>query len=81
MTSQEFLLQLEDRGRQRWLMQGQVSLLVHQFERRIARPLTEAERATVRERFDSVGPSRLGDVVLDMRPAELSAWLSDPDAK
>jgi hypothetical protein len=49
--------------------------------RRAGRPLTEAEQATLLTRFDRVGPDRLGDVVLDFTPAELAAWLADPDAR
>jgi hypothetical protein len=32
-------------------------------------------------RFDTVGPDRLGDVVLDLTPEALGAWLTDPDAR
>lgn len=74
--TQSFVKQLEERERAK-AAQG----LVHLFERRLSRPLAEAERATIRQRYDAVGPVRLGDVVLDMKPAELAAWLSDPDAK
>ena len=90
--AQGFVKQLEERERRLGLEQGrQLGLeqerakaaqgLVHMFERRLSRPLAEAEKATIRERYDSVGPVRLGDVVLDLKPAELSAWLADPDAK
>lgn len=54
--------------------------LERQFERRLSRPLTAAERSVLLERFSSVGPDRLGDVVLDLDPAALSAWLADPAA-
>jgi hypothetical protein len=54
--------------------------LRHQFERRLGRPLTEAERHTVAQRFESVGADRLGDVVLDLTAEALAAWLHDPDA-
>lgn len=78
--TQSFVKQLENTVTQRERAKA-VQGLVHQFERRLSRPLAEAERTTIRERYDSVGPSRLGDVVLDLKPAELSAWLADPDAK
>jgi len=31
-------------------------------------------------RLDTVGPERLGDVVLDLDVAALAAWLADPEA-
>ena len=49
--------------------------LVHLFERRLGRALSAAERATLTERLRKQGPDRVGDVVLDLSPAELSAWL------
>ena len=55
--------------------------LVRQFERRLSRSLTEAEQLTLVGRLDTVGPARLGDVVLDLDTAALSAWLADPDAR
>jgi hypothetical protein len=58
-----------------------ISPLVRLFERRLSRPLTEAEQLTLVGRLDTVGPARLGDVVLDLDTAALSAWLADPDAR
>jgi len=55
--------------------------LLRQFARRLGRELTEPERAEVLARFDTVGADRLGDVVLDLSPAELAAWISDPSAR
>ncbi len=55
--------------------------LIRQLERRIARPLTDAERNGLAARFDLVGPERLGDVVLDLSPDALAAWIADPDAR
>jgi hypothetical protein len=54
--------------------------LLHQFERRLGRPLTEAEHTTLRERLGKLGADRLGDVVLDLTGAEIHAWLADPNA-
>jgi hypothetical protein len=54
--------------------------LQHLFARRLGRPLTTAETATLRTRFDTVGPGRLGDVVLDLAPDALAAWLADDNA-
>jgi hypothetical protein len=55
--------------------------LVRLFARRLGRPLTDAERATLSSRLDTLGGDRLGDVVLDLTPDELGAWLTDPDAR
>ncbi len=44
------------------------------------RPLADAERAEVLRRLDTLGPDRIGDVVLDLERDALAAWLADPDA-
>jgi hypothetical protein len=54
--------------------------LLHQFERRLGRALTPEEHHGLRERFDRLGSTRLGDVVLDLSAEALAAWLADPDA-
>jgi len=54
---------------------------VHQFERRLRRALTAAERDTLLARFSTHGPDRLGDVVLDLAPEALAAWLADSTAR
>lgn len=54
--------------------------LVRLFGRRLGRPLTESERSVLLARLGSLGPDRLGDVVLDLNPDELARWISDPDA-
>jgi len=69
-----------DKGLEKGLEKG-LRPLARQFERRLARPLTAAEQATLVARMGTVGPDRLGDVVLDLDPAALSAWLSDPAAR
>ena len=55
--------------------------LAHQFERRLNRALTAAERAVLVRRLDILGPARLGDVVIDASPDALAAWLAAPDAR
>jgi hypothetical protein len=55
--------------------------LQHLFERRLCRRLTSSEQATLYERLATLGPDRLGDVVLDMDAATLAAWLADPSAR
>lgn len=54
--------------------------LVRLFERKLGRPLTEAERVSLSARLDTAGPARLGDVVLDLDGPALDAWLGDPTA-
>ena len=55
--------------------------LEHQFARRLGRVLTPGEHATLIQRLDTHGPGRLGDVVLDLDPAALERWLTDPAAR
>ena len=80
--------ELEQKGLKKGLKKGQregiregLQPILRMVARRLGRPLTEAEEATLLTRFDLVGPDRLGDVVLDFAPAELAAWLADPDAR
>jgi hypothetical protein len=55
--------------------------IAHLFERRLARPLTPAERDTLLRRHRALGATRLSDVVLDLSPDALAAWLATPDAR
>ncbi len=50
------------------------------FERKLSRPLTAEEHAELLKRLDTHGSERLGDVVLDLPPEALKAWLADPKA-
>ncbi|MFO0608422.1 MAG: hypothetical protein U0324_34975 [Polyangiales bacterium] len=68
------------RARNEGLSQGLLPL-THQFERRLGRALSDGERATIAERLRTVGPVRLGDVVLDLASDALAAWLADPAAR
>jgi hypothetical protein len=63
-------------GRREGLEKGHLETLAHQFERRLARPLTAAERKRLRERLRAEGPMKVGDLVIDLSPAELSACLA-----
>jgi len=58
-----------------------VGAVVRVVERRLNRALSEDERLTVRERLSTLGPERLGDVVLDLSAEQLADWLADPDAR
>jgi hypothetical protein len=61
---------------QKGLQQG----LQHLFERRLGRPLVESEHLALREKLERLGGDRLGDVVLDLTPEALAAWLANPGA-
>jgi hypothetical protein len=52
----------------------------HLYALRLGRPVTPAERATLRLRLDTSGPERVGAVVLQLAPDALAAWLADPNA-
>jgi hypothetical protein len=61
--------------------EGVAALLTHAYSRRLNRPLTPAEQTTLLARLDTHGPTRLGDVVLDLASDAIAAWLADPDAR
>ena len=67
-------------GEKRGLDQG-LAPLVRLFERRLGRALAEGERTALSKRLATLGPERLGDVVLDLAPQELASWLADPNAR
>jgi len=77
VTSQEMVEALQREA----IEQGAVTALAHLFERRLGRVLHDNERACVRERIETLGPERVGDVVLDLSADELAAWLADPKAR
>jgi hypothetical protein len=72
------------KGREEGLQKGReegISPLARLCERRLGRSLTEGERGELRRRLGTLGPARLGDVVLDLAPHALDAWLADPAAQ
>lgn len=78
-----WIQKVRNEGRNEALAEGRhegLRPLVRQFERRLGRPLSDAERAALSTRLDVVGPERLGDVVLDLDSAALAAWLASPTA-
>ncbi len=77
---QQGLQQGVQQGLQQGMQQGLQQSLLHQFTRKLGRPLSEEERAILYARLDTLGPDRLGDVVLDLAPTPLAAWLADPAA-
>jgi hypothetical protein len=63
-------------GIDKGIEKGIEKALVHQFERRLARPLTAAERKRLRQRLRAEGPDKVGDAVLDLAAAKLQSWLA-----
>ncbi|WP_437571109.1 hypothetical protein [Sorangium sp. So ce542] len=62
------------------LKEGQLGVLARQFEKKLGRPLAEAERSILAERFDRLGLDLLDDVRLELSADALAAWLADPAA-
>jgi hypothetical protein len=48
--------------------------LVHMFERKLRRPLTQHERQALAQQLDLLGPERIGDLVLESTPEQLAVW-------
>ncbi len=69
-----------ERGREEGLERG-LFPLVRLIERKLGRALLAAEHRALIERLSTLGPERLGDVVLDSDGAALGAWLSDRNAR
>ena len=72
------------KGRTEGLTKGRaegMAPLLRQFQRKLGRPLTDAERSTLLVCLERLGPERLGDVALDLNDAQLQDWLADPDAR
>ncbi|MEZ4307795.1 MAG: hypothetical protein R3F14_07075 [Polyangiaceae bacterium] len=55
--------------------------VLHQFARRLGAPLTPEQTDTILHRMTTLGPDRLGDVVLDLDATALAAWLADTEAR
>jgi len=71
-----------DAGIEKGIEKGTLAPLVHQFGRRLGRPLTAEERDGLSQRLAALGADRLSDVVLDIADAAaLEAWLHDPNAR
>lgn len=81
MTAQEMMEAWEQKAVDKGVAQGLSQGLAHLFERRLGRPLRNDERAVIQKRTETLGPDRVGDVVLDLSAGELATWLADPDAR
>ncbi|AUX45003.1 hypothetical protein SOCE26_064820 [Sorangium cellulosum] len=78
---QRWFEQLKQSLRDEGLKEGQIQALTRQFEKKLGRPLAEAERSVLAERFDRLGLDRLDDVRLELSADALAAWLADPAAR
>ncbi len=84
----KYLAALEKKGLKKGLKKGiekgiekGIAPLVQMCVRRLGRPMTRGEEATLGVRLDTVGPERLAEVVLDSDAEALAAWLADPNAR
>ena len=68
------------RGREEGFARGRLQAISRIVERRLQRPLVEAERRALAERIERLGDERVDEVILAFSPATLAAWLSDPAA-
>lgn len=59
---------------------GQQEVFARQYGKRLGRPLTADERATLVQRLGTLGADRLDDVLFGLSPEALAAWLGDPCA-
>jgi hypothetical protein len=80
VTSQQMVEALQREAAEQATEKAMEKAFAHQFERRLKRALRDDERACLRKRTETLGPERVGDIVLDLSEAELEAWLADPDA-
>ncbi len=74
---QEFLDKGIEEGHEKGREEG-LGPLRHQFERKLGRAMTDAERKTLHARLEALGPDSVGDVVLDLDGEALGAWLRSP---
>ena len=72
--------EIAEDGHKKGIEEGLSLQLGHMYERRLGRPLTDAEHRTLFERLATLGRDRIEDVVLSLTPDALAAWLADPAA-
>ena len=71
---------MESSAFQMGMRDGEQKTFARYFEKRLGRPLTAAERATLVERLGTLGADRLDDVMFGLAPEAIAAWLGDPSA-
>jgi hypothetical protein len=62
------------------IKQGLEMAMSHMAERRLGRPLQQAEQAMLAQRLERLGAARVEDVILSFSADALAAWLADPSA-
>lgn len=70
-----------EKGIEKGVEKGRALVLQQFFERRLGRPLNEAELSTTVRRFETLGADRLSDVAFEFSAAALADWLNDPNAR
>lgn len=86
METREWFEQLQRRtkeegveqGLARGRKQGQLQAVARLVEKRLRRPLADADRSVLAERLDRLGEDRIDDVILSSSAETLAAWLADP---
>ncbi len=73
----ELVKKWRDEARDEGLREGMATMC----ERRMRRALTATKRAGLVARLDELGPERVGDAVLDLKPDGLAHWLVEPQAR
>jgi hypothetical protein len=69
-----------EEGVKEGVKESEQRLIARLFEKRLARPLTEEQRATLLRRLGAIGHDRLVDVRDELSPDALAAWLDQPDS-
>jgi hypothetical protein len=69
-----------ERGIERGIEKGIKKELAKLFERRLKRPLSEQENATLVRRIDTLGTDRIHEVLLEVPAQDIGPWLADPAA-
>jgi hypothetical protein len=57
--------------------EGRLEPVLHLYERRLCRSLTQQERATLVEQMEVQGVEKLTDLALDLSAEEIAQWLAD----
>jgi hypothetical protein len=69
-----------NKGIERGIDKGIKKELAKLFERRLKRPLSEQENATLVRRIDALGTDRIHEVLLDVPAQDIGPWLADSAA-
>ncbi len=68
-------------GLEEGFKEGRQQTIVQVSSLKLGRPVSDDERVVLRERFDTIGPDRVGAVLLQLPGDALAAWLADPNAQ